>query len=85
VSESADALECDHCGCDAIDADEEGLFYDGDGGACATCGFPGRVSADGDSEDPHAWWNTSQEPGDRCNRADCEECQAPAESTEEKL
>lgn len=69
----ADSLECDHCGGDAITS-ETGLFWDGDGGACEECGFPGMVSADGDSEDPSAWWNTSQELGDRCNRADCEEC-----------
>lgn len=66
-------LECDHCGDVAIES-PTGLFGDGDGGKCTTCGFPGVVSIDDAGDDATAWWNTSQEPGARCDLADCEEC-----------
>jgi len=45
------ALECDHCGGDAI-VSTTGYFSDGEGTACATCGWPGHVSVDGVDDDP---------------------------------
>lgn len=65
-----DYLGCPHCGCEAVESDDEGLF--GDGSAeCMTCGFPGHVHAD---EEAGAWWSESDEPGARCTRPDCEDC-----------
>lgn len=61
-------LECNHCGDIAIETE---IFFDGDGGKCISCGFPGWVSCD-DETDP--WWNESQSALDRCNRKDCKEC-----------
>jgi hypothetical protein len=67
----AATLECDHCGGHAITS-SDGMFDDGDGGKCAECGFPGHVSADGES----AYWMMGEEADDRCDRKDCEECDA---------
>lgn len=64
-------LECDHCGDVAIYADADELYWDGDGGRCLTCGFPGHVSADGE----RAHWRTSEEPEDRCSVEGCDECE----------
>jgi hypothetical protein len=63
-------LECDHCGDVSLTAT---AFHDGDGGACESCGFPGRVSVD---EDGTTWWNTSQDKGARCTLESCDECNA---------
>lgn len=62
-------LWCDHCGGIAIEGDK---FTDGQGGACVTCGFPGAVSCDAET-DP--WWNTSELDDARCSRAGCSECE----------
>lgn len=35
-------LDCGHCGGVAIES-EDGMFGDGDGNACATCGLTGHV------------------------------------------
>jgi hypothetical protein len=68
------SLECSHCGGPAITS-PSGLFGDGDGTECESCGFPGSVSVgDAYSEDPLARWNESNDDGATCNRADCEEC-----------
>lgn len=68
------SLECDHCGGPAITSGS-GLFGDGDGGKCWTCGFPGWVSIDDQEEsDVCAWWRRSESDDARCNRDDCEDC-----------
>lgn len=67
-----DYLECDHCGGPAIKADADGLFTDGDGGMCVTCGLPGHVSLD--SETPPYWW-ISDDPLDTCADPECVECE----------
>ena len=55
------ALECGYCGDDAIES-EDGLFEDGAGGACKSCGFPGQVSLDdGDEENIVAYWHVSED------------------------
>jgi hypothetical protein len=59
------ALGCDHCGGDAISS-VTGRFWDGEGEACAECGWPGWISADEDG----AYWVEADEG--HCNRADCE-------------
>jgi len=52
-------LECAHCGDSPIDPDEDGLYWDGEGGECQCCGFPGHVSVDGyEYEDGSASWST---------------------------
>ena len=69
-AERASHFECDHCGDVAIES-TDGLFTDGDGGECASCGMPGQVSMDAETG---PYWSTSQEEGDRCDRRDCEDC-----------
>lgn len=72
-------LECNHCGGTAIEADAQGCFTDGDGGKCVTCGFPGCVSCDSESE---PYWSTSdQEPGPVCDDPSCQECRPIATTT----
>jgi len=67
------SLECPHCGGEAIRT-EKALFYDGDGGKCQECGFPGHVSIDNAEEPATAWWNASEEPGAVCEDHTCIEC-----------
>lgn len=68
------SLSCDHCGGDAITS-PDGMFGDGDGGKCDECAFPGNVGIDDvDDDNVFAYWLVSDEGGDRCNRAECEEC-----------
>jgi len=71
-------LECDHCGEEAIEGDDKGLFLDGSGTECMTCGFPGSVvceeSSDDDSEIGSAYWLCSDGNDDVCDREDCEDC-----------
>jgi hypothetical protein len=64
------ALECSHCGGHAI-VSPDGLFADGEGAACITCGFPGHVVCD--SETP-ADWRVSDDENARCVDASCQEC-----------
>jgi hypothetical protein len=67
-------LDCDHCGGVAIES-ESGLFGDGDGGHCLTCGLRGRVSVDdSDDENVSAYWSSSDDPDDKCNEKDCVGC-----------
>lgn len=74
----ADSLDCPHCGGDAITS-ENGLFSDGDGEACDSCGLPGCVSVDdSDEDDVTAHWHCSEDPERRCDQADCDECREPA-------
>jgi hypothetical protein len=81
------SLECSHCGDVAIES-PDGLFGEGDGGACMTCGHPGHVNVDivldecedeGDDE-PRAvaYWSVSDEG--RCKVAGCDECADRAEA-----
>ena len=65
-----DHLACGHCGCEAIFGQE---FYDGQGAevGCVTCGFPGHVSCDSETE---PWWAESEEAGAMCKNAECTEC-----------
>ncbi len=63
-------IECDHCGCEAVESNSEGYFYDGQGGACMTCGFPGHVSLD---EETDPWWNSSDDDV-KCTDPDCWSC-----------
>lgn len=68
------ALWCDHCGCEAIEKNDD-AFSDGEGGSCASCGFPGVVSVDDSGDDDAtAYWNMSEADDARCNQDDCEEC-----------
>lgn len=67
-------LDCSHCGGMAIES-PDGMYYDGAGEACATCGYPGAVSVDdAGPEDPEAWWRASDEPGARCRDPECVGC-----------
>ena len=68
-------LDCDHCGGVAI-ASMSGMFGDGDGGRCLTCGLRGHVSIDdaGCEEDNTAYWVSSDDPNDKCNEKDCVAC-----------
>lgn len=67
MSELVTTLECHHCGGAAIEA-KDGLFTDGDGGSCMSCGMPGHVSTDSES-DPY-WWD-STDPNDKCADPEC--------------
>lgn len=67
-------LECDHCGDVAIYADADGLFADGAGEKCLSCGFPGHVDADGDGyEWSYANWvlEGEDDPAISCDRPSC--------------
>jgi hypothetical protein len=78
-------MECDHCGWIAIDPNPEGFYFDGAGGECQHCWFPGQVSCDSES-DPY--WVMDDEPGSRCRLPDCAECRGlPEENAdlEDKL
>lgn len=63
-------LECDHCGSAAI-AKDVNLFTDGECDVCESCGMPGSVSCDSESE---PYWATSDSPDDRCADPECDEC-----------
>lgn len=63
-------LDCNHCGSVAIES-PDGMFTDGDGGACVSCGLPGHVSCCSETE-PH--WVMSEDPNIKCTLTDCEEC-----------
>lgn len=70
-------LECDHCGDVAIESDRHGLFCDGDGDACMTCGYPGSVLVDeplDDDEPAIARWSVSDDTEAVCNVPSCDEC-----------
>lgn len=73
ASHGPTSLECNHCGGSALNS-PNGIFWDGDGTACAECGFPGTVDADSDGEGGYAVWSESDDDLDTCKRADCEEC-----------
>lgn len=61
-------LECPHCGDVAIES-LSGLFRDGDGVACMSCGHPGHVSVDED--EGAAWWQLGSGP---CDHVWCDKC-----------
>jgi hypothetical protein len=65
-----DHLECNHCGCTAI-VSESGLFTDGTGEKCMSCGFPGSVSCDSET-DPY--WSERDGMDDVCDDLSCEDC-----------
>lgn len=44
-----DWLQCHCCGADAIESDENGLFWDGDSGTCPECGVVSWVSCDSET------------------------------------
>lgn len=69
--ETSDYLECSHCGGPAIYANARGLFFDGDGDKCLTCGLPGSVTCDAETE---PYWLTREDYGDVCNDLECEDC-----------
>ena len=70
----SDHLTCDHCGDVAIES-ADGLFRDGDGGPCLSCGMPGQVTVDEYEDPPTAYWTPSEwDESAWCNRADCEDC-----------
>jgi hypothetical protein len=76
MTQSPNAIQflwCNHCGGAAIEADDDGCFTDGDGGACITCGFPGWVHA---CSETSPWWSVSEEPEDQCEQAHCAECRS---------
>lgn len=62
-------LTCDHCG-DVAAESSTGIFYDGDGDACLTCGFPGGIRA----HETDTSWDCSFDPAARCVRPDCPDC-----------
>lgn len=68
-------LDCAHCGDVAIES-ADGFFADGEGGACMTCGFPGGVSCDSETE---PYWNESDDPEARCTAPDCLDCNGDSE------
>lgn len=63
------SLECSHCGYPAIESDEN-FFWDGDGEKCGSCGFPGSVSADGET----AYWRADDNDDACCDLNDCSLC-----------
>lgn len=63
-------LDCEHCGDVAI-IRMSGLFTDGDGGPCGSCGFPGQVHV---YEEDGASWVTSDDAEAKCDRVSCAEC-----------
>lgn len=73
-------LECPHCGDVAIES-PDGLFTDGDGGNCISCGYPGHVSVDDAEENARAYWSTRDLPWDICNSLDCIACQKNEEKS----
>lgn len=76
LSEETPYLDCAHCGGIAIES-PDGLFGDGDGERCMTCGLKGHVSIDDSDPDPDentAYWSSSDDPNDKCNEEDCEAC-----------
>lgn len=86
-------LDCDHCGgiaftstkYDAAAAEGQGayLFTDGDGEACASCGFPGSVVVDDqqNGEDVHVTWSCRDGNDDVCKDPLCEECEEYREAS----
>lgn len=64
------ALECDHCGDEAITS-ADNLFIDGDGGKCEACGFPGHVSVDDYDEPAVAYWRCDEGEGSFCSDLKC--------------
>lgn len=73
-------LYCDHCGDIAFTSRDyrDGVYWftDGDGEACATCGFPGGVCVDEpDPDDAVVTWDVSSADDAVCNRPECEECE----------
>ena len=72
---------CDHCGGDAVYAQDDGLFYEGDADKCAECRYPGHISVDDIGDDiPRASWVTDDALEARCGQADCDECRKAGES-----
>lgn len=67
----SDTLDCNHCGDVAFET-PGGVFVDGDGGTCLSCGMPGHVSCDAETA---PYW---LELDGVCNRADCDECREQA-------
>lgn len=65
-------LECSHCGGDAIEADADGMFTDGDGDSCLTCGFPGHVVCDSETA---PYWSGSDAADAFCGDPVCDECE----------
>lgn len=67
-------LECPHCGDVAIES-PDGIFRDGDGVACMSCGHPGHVSVDEDEDEDTVWacvrWQLGSGP---CSNTWCHEC-----------
>lgn len=80
-------LECNHCGGIAFTSRNydpsanEGagayLFTDGDGEACATCGYLGSVVVDdqANGEPVDIYWSCRDGNDDTCNDPSCEECE----------
>jgi hypothetical protein len=73
------SLTCDHCGDVAI-ASADGMYFDGQGDACGSCGFPGKVTVDETDEGTaYAYWAESDhceigEPIPVCDDPNCEDC-----------
>lgn len=68
-------LPCDHCGDIAfVSFRPGGVFVDGEGGYCMSCGIAGHVSADEDRCD----WTTDPSGDGVCERKDCDECRGGA-------
>lgn len=86
-------LECSHCGgiaftsskYDPAGADGQGayLFTDGDGDACASCGFPGSVVVDDQQNDEpvDVRWSCSDGNDDTCKDPLCDECEEYREAS----
>lgn len=66
------SLSCDHCGGPAITS-EENIFWEDDGDACESCGFPGHV--DVDPTEGSAWWESSEDETATCNDPECDDSQ----------
>lgn len=64
-------LECSHCG-DTAFTSPDGLFADGDGEKCLSCGFPGHVDIEEDGSE--VWWLASVEDDARCDDPECQDC-----------
>lgn len=65
-------LICTHCGDIAIESSsDDGMFYDGDGGKCISCGFPGQVVL---NMIGNADWMENQDLSASCDREDCRDC-----------
>lgn len=70
------ALECNHCGGDAVHSRPDGTFDEDAAGRCVSCCYPGRVQIVDDEDDTpaDAYWLCDDDEKARCAIPSCNEC-----------